>query len=113
MHHADNQSILYGILYLAMRIVNQGMPMIKELSKYAEYWESDNRWDSILKHIHAHVSKDYPSKKVTHQLRKASTILRRNASSKTDTAEDPEPKNSMYQSVKEVNILITQLGLKT
>jgi hypothetical protein len=77
MHHTDNQSILYGILYLAMRIVNQKMPMIKELSKYSEYWESEARWDSILKHIHAHVSKDYPSKKVSSQFTMATTILRR------------------------------------
>lgn len=29
MQHPDNQAVLYGILYLSLRVVNQGVPMIK------------------------------------------------------------------------------------
>ena len=95
MQHNDNQSVLYSILYLSLRVVNQGVPMIKELSKYREYWENEARWEAMYNLISSYMNKDHNSKRLNTQLRRADTILRRQPD-KPDT----ESQTSRYQALR-------------
>lgn len=108
MQHADNQAVLYSILYLSLRIINQGLPMIKELNKYREYWENEARWEAILKHIHGYMQRDHASRRVTSHLRKADTIFQRLLEK-----QQVEIQTHKYQALREVNVLLTQLELNS